>query len=432
MPRRIYYGYWLIVASFLAQFVSLGIFSYVLSSFMTPMIDDLGWTRAEFTLSRSIGQVVMAATGFLMGVWVDRYGGRPLMLIGTAILTVSLGLHSQVTELWQWIVLNGLALTVGCALLGNLVVNVTLAKWFVEKRGRAIAWATMGVSAGGIVITPLVTYLIDTIDWRTTWLLLAVGTAVVMTPVALVMRRAPEDHGLHPDGRTADDVAEGRAWKAAEDYARSLTRRQALRTGSFYALVVAFGLFSINIVVMLLQTVPYLTDAGFTRTQAALAITAASVPAMIAKPIWGYFIDHMPAQPLASLSAVFTGLSLFGIIAAVYGGTLGWIYAGYFMLGIGWGGMMPMQEVIWGSFFGRRYLGAVRGAGLPFALAIGASAPLLVSYYHDLYDTYQGALGVVAGLNIMSGLLILLVPPPDKDAILGDTKLVTTTPVPES
>ncbi|MCZ6658172.1 MAG: MFS transporter [Gammaproteobacteria bacterium] len=426
MPRRIYYGYWLVVASFLAQFVSLGIFSYVLSSFMTPMIDELGWTRAEFTLSRSIGQVAMAVTGFFIGVAVDRYGGKPLMLVGTTILSVSLGLHSQVTELWQWIVLNGLALTIGCALLGNLVVNVTLAKWFVEKRGQAIAWATMGVSMGGIVITPLVTYLIDTIDWRTTWLLLAVGTAIVMYPVALVMRRAPEDHGLHPDGKTADDVAQGRALKAAEDYARSLTRRQALRTGSFYALVLAFGLFSINIVVMLLQTVPYLTDAGFTRTQAALAITAASVPAMIAKPIWGYFIDHMPAQPLASLSAAFTGLSLFGIVAAVDGGSLVWIYAGYFLLGIGWGGMMPMQEVIWGSFFGRRYLGAVRSAGLPFALALGASAPLLVSHYHDVTASYQGALAVVAGLNVMSGVLILWVPAPNKDAILAGTQSATT------
>ena len=207
-------------------------------------------------------------------------------------------------------------------------------------------------------------------------------------------------------------MAKGRAAKAAADYARSLTRRQALRTVSFYALVVAFGLFTINIVVVLLQTVPYLSDVGFTRAQAAFAITIASVPAMVAKPIWGYFIDHMPAQPLASLSAVFTGLSLFWIVFAVYGESLPWIYVGYFLLGVGWGGMMPMQEVIWGSFFGRRYLGAVRSASLPFALIIGASAPLLVSYYHDVYGTYQGALMAVAGLNVMSGLLIFLVPRP--------------------
>ena len=334
------------------------------------------------------------------------------MLIGTTILSVSLALHSQVTALWEWVVVNGVVVTVGCTLIGNLVVNVTLAKWFVEKRGQAIAWATMGVSTAGVVITPLVTYLIDAFDWQTAWLLLAAGSALVMYPVAFVMRRRPEDHGWHPDGKSSQDVAEGRAAKAADDYARSLTRRQALRTVSFYALVVAFGLFTINIVVILLQTVPYLSDLGFSRTQAAFAITVASVPAMVAKPIWGYFIDHMPAQPLAALSAAFTGLSLFGIVFAVYNDSLPWIYVGYFLLGVGWGGMMPMQEFIWGSFFGRRYLGAVRSAGLPIALIISASAPLLVSYYHDVYGTYQGALMAVAGLSVLSGLLILWVPRP--------------------
>jgi hypothetical protein len=74
--------------------------------------------------------------------------------------------------------------------------------------------------------------------------------------------------------------------------------------------------------------------------------------------------------------------------------------------------MMPLQEVIWGGFFGRRYLGAVRSAGLPFALLLGAGAPLAVSYYHDLSGSYDGALIVVASLNLLAGLLLLLLPEP--------------------
>ena len=279
--QRIFYGYWLIGAAFLAQFVSLGIYSYVLSAFMVPMSEDLGWTRAEYTLSRSVGQAVMAMTGLVVGSYVDRVGGRPLMLIGTTVMAGALYLHSQVTELWEWVVLNGAVLTVGCAMVGNLVVNVTLAKWFVERRGRAVAWSAMGVSMGGIVITPLTVYGIDTLDWRSTWQLLALGTAVIMYPVALMMRRAPEDHGLHPDGKTAAQLAAGQGRAAHADFARSLTRGQALRTWTFYALVLAFGLFSINIVVVLLQAVPLLTDAGYTRNDAALAILVASVPALV-------------------------------------------------------------------------------------------------------------------------------------------------------
>ena len=83
LSHRVYYGYWNVAASSVAQFVSLSIFSYVMSSFMTPMSDDLGWSRSAFTRSRTVGAVVMAATGFLVGAYVDRYGARPLMLIGT-------------------------------------------------------------------------------------------------------------------------------------------------------------------------------------------------------------------------------------------------------------------------------------------------------------------------------------------------------------
>ena len=149
-----FYGYRIIAAAFVSQFVATGIFSYVLGPFMLPMIEELGWTRAEFTLSRSLGQLVMGLTGFVIGSYVDRFGPRPLMLTGTTVLVIALSLHSQITDIWQWLFLNGVMATIGGALLGNLVVNVTLAKWFVEKRGRAVAWAAMGVSFAGVVLTP--------------------------------------------------------------------------------------------------------------------------------------------------------------------------------------------------------------------------------------------------------------------------------------
>ena len=411
--QKIFYGYWLVLAAFLAQFISIGMYSYVLGSFMTPMIDELGWSRADFTLTRTIGQVVMAGVGVFIGSRVDQFGGRPIMLVGTTILAISMACHSLVEDLWVWWVLNGVVLTVGCAMVGNLVVNVTLSKWFVLNRGKAIAFAAMGVSMGGIIITPLSTWLVDNLGWREAWLWLALMTAVISYPVAFMMRKAPEHYGLVPDGvrGEAADVASARA--AAED-AHTYTRAQALRTFSFYALVTAFGFFTINIVVLILQTVPYLTDNGFDRNQAAFAMLVASVPALVSKPIWGYLIDRSPAKPLAALSASVTGLSLFLIVFAVEQQQLLWIYGAYVVLGLGWGGMIPMQEVIWASFFGRKHIGAIRGAGMPFALALGAIAPWAVSYYHDIAGDYGGALLVVAALNVLSGVLIYLVPPPSR------------------
>lgn len=413
--QRIYYGYWLVAAAFVAQFVSIGMYSYVLGSFMTPMIDELGWSRADFTLTRSIGQLVMAFVGVFIGSRVDRLGGRPIMLVGTTILVVALVAHSFVETLGGWLFLNGVVLTVGCAMIGNLVVNVTLSKWFVINRGKAVAWAAMGVSFGGIVLTPLATWLIDTLGWREAWLWLAAFAGVFLYPVATLIRRAPEDHGLHPDGLTAQQVAGGAGDRAAEENANAYTRAEALRTVTFYGLVLAFGFFSINIIVLILQTIPYLTDNGFSRAEATLAMFIASIPAAVSKPVWGFLIDRMRVKPLAAISASVTGLALFMIVGAVASEQLVLIYFAYVVLGLGWGGMIPMQEVIWARFFGRRHIGAIRGAGMPFALTLGAIAPWAVSYYHDVVGAYDGALLVVATLNVLSGLMIFLVPPPRRD-----------------
>ncbi len=412
--QPVFYGYWLIGAAFVAQFIAVGMQNYVIGAFMLPMCEDLGWTRAEFTLPRTLGQFVLAVAGFLIGARVDLHGARPFMFGGAFVLAASLFLLSDVQTLAGWIVLNGLMLSVGAAMIGNLVVNVTLAKWFVELRGRAIAWSAMGVSMAGVVLTPATAWMIGHWGWRTSWELLALATLVFVLPVAAVMRRAPEDHGLHPDGRTNEQVANGLGANAAADFSSSVTRAAALRTPTFYLLVLAFGLFTINIGVMLLQTIPYLIDAGFEATTAAFMITVASIPALVSKPIWGHFIDRAEPRPLAAGGAVLTGLSVLVIVVSVGAGNLAGVYVGYFLLGCGWGGMIPLSEVIWARFFGRRYLGAVRSAALPFSLIFAAGAPLAVSYYHDVVGDYVGALLTIAVANLISAVLILRIPKPTR------------------
>ena len=221
-------------AAFLAQFVAIGIYSYVLGSFMAPMSAELEWSRGDFTLSRSIGQIVMAMAGIFIGSLIDRIGPRPIMATGTVVLSCSLVLHSQIESLWAWWLLNGLVLTIGCAMVGNLVVNVTLSKWFVLNRGKAIAIAAMGVSLGGIIITPLATYLVDELGWRAAWIWLGVLSFLLMVPVTWAMRSRPEDYGLYPDGLSADayqsDQGERARNEAESAYTpeRSTSHRQFL------------------------------------------------------------------------------------------------------------------------------------------------------------------------------------------------------------
>jgi MFS transporter, OFA family, oxalate/formate antiporter len=253
--NRIYYGYWIVVAGFVTQFVAVGMSNYIVGSFLIPMTQEFGWTRAEFSLSRSIGQVVLACTGFVIGSAIDRYGGRRFIIVGAFILSAATYSLGNITTLSQWLLLNGLMLTAGAALIGNLVVNVTLGKWFVERRGRAVALAGMGISLSGIILPMLSTWMVDENGWRASWKLLGIAAGLLTLPMAFIMRRSPEDHGLHPDGKSEEEMAQGHGAAAQADFENSMTRAQAMRTSSFYFLVLAFGLFQISITVMLIQTI---------------------------------------------------------------------------------------------------------------------------------------------------------------------------------
>lgn len=406
----IFYGYWIIMAALVTQFVSIGLQNYVIGPFTTPMIDEFGWSRAEFTSARSIGQMVAAFTGFFIGAGVDRYGGRPFILVGMIILSMAVFSLGNVQTLLQWVLVNGIILTIGAAMIGNLVVNVTLGKWFVEKRGRAVALAAMGVSLSGVLLPPLTTWLVDMFGWRFAWQVLGVGAAVLIFPAALVVRRSPEDYCLNPDGQTAEQMASELGDKARLDFASSMTRRQAMRTGRFYSLVIAFGLFQISITVMLLQTVPFMTDAGYSRLVAASMISLTSIPALISKPFWGMFIDRYSARPLAAIGAGITGFSLIIIVLAVQAQNSVMVFAAFLVMGVGWGGLIPLQEVIWATYFGRRYLGSVRATAMPFTFAMTALGPVLAAAYYDRAGNYDGAFLLMALCNLGAAVMLMLIP----------------------
>ena len=404
--NRIYYGYWIVVAGFVTQFVAVGMSNYIVGSFLIPMTQEFGWTRAEFSLSRSIGQVVLACTGFVIGSAIDRYGGRRFIIVGTFILSAATYSLGNITTLSQWLLLNGLMLTAGAALIGNLVVNVTLGKWFVERRGRAVALAGMGISLSGIILPMLSTWMVDENGWRASWKLLGIAAGLLTLPMAFIMRRSPEDHGLHPDGKSEEEMAQGHGAAAQADFENSMTRAQAMRTSSFYFLVLAFGLFQISITVMLIQTIPLMTDAGYSRLVASTMISLASVPAFLSKPLWGILIDRYSPRKLAAVGAAVTGSAVMLIVFSVANELDLLVYVGFLSMGIGWGGLLPLQEVIWATFFGRRYLGSVRSTAMPFTFGMSALGPVLVAYYYDQVGNYDLALLAIALCNIASAIML--------------------------
>ncbi len=409
---RIYFGWYIVAGSVVANGMSVTLQGYANGVFFVPMSDELGWTRAEFAFAVTAGSFVTAAAGAVFGGIIDRRGGRALAFGGAVLAAVSLVAISELTELWQWYLLRAGVLAVAAALAGTLVVHAVLSKWFEHRRGRAIGIAALGLSLAGVLTPNLLTPYVDAEGWRAGWRLLAVATFVLLVPVALLFRRQPEDAGLLPDGRQPGAPPRRDRRGALLVDAHSLTRAEAVRTSSMWLLIVAFGLAGLSFLSLGTLTIPILTDSGFDRTTAAAMLSLFALPGLLTRIGWGLAAERVHARYLAVLA--------FGCLAAgvavIVPGTLNLntplVAIGFLVFGTGIAGLIPMQELVWASFFGRRHIGAVRGVGMPFQLGISAPGPIVVSAYFDRVGDYTGVLIALGAMAVVAIAIVLIAPDP--------------------
>jgi len=321
--RNIYYGWFIVAAALCAQFTASAIQSNSQAVFLKPMTMDLGWSRTEFTWGQTLGTLIMSGAGFFVGNLLDPMGPRSFMLVGAVCLSASVLAMSQVETLWQYLVLRGIGITLGSLMIGNLVVNTTVSKWFVRRRAWAIAAATTGLSLSGALTPRITAALLDAYGWRTSWAILAFALLLLVVPSALVMRRRPEDYGLLPDG---DDVeapvpAGGARVTAATEV--QWTRAEAVHTRAFWLLVLSFCLASFGTGAFSLHTVSYLQDKGYSAGEAAARFSTVYLFTAMSRPIWGSVMQRFAPRYCASLGFLTTASCTVGMIFFLGNGNSG-------------------------------------------------------------------------------------------------------------
>lgn len=406
----IYYGWYIVLGATVAQFVAAGTQAYVSGVFLKAMTEDLGWSRGGFSAVQTVSTFSMGVVGFAIGGLIDRRGPRLLMLAGTAICGVSLMLTSFVNEMWQFYLVRGVAQTVGNAMLGNIVVNVTLAKWFVVRRGMAIAVASAGVSLGGVILTPSASWWVDAYGWRSAWVALGVMAIVLMVPISLLMRRSPEDSGLLPDGMTE---AQATAYSASHRRASAAsevqwTRHDAIRTKTIWLVIFAYGIANVGLGAILLHTIPFLTDSGFSGSSAAFLYGVLAWAALLSKFAWGLLMDRYHARFLSAAAFFAMAAASLVLIPVGHSGSGAGAFAVLLVYGLAMGGTIPLQETVWASYFGRAHLGQIRAVAMPFTIVFSAGGPLFAGAVYDRTGNYDVAFVAFAAFALIGFVLVLL------------------------
>lgn len=387
---RLYYGWWIVGGAILCQFAFMSVSQAIVGVFMRPVIDDLGWKVWQFTLGSSLAVGAGAMTGIIAGNIVDSRGPRPLMLVGAVVSAACLLLLGRQSSLVVFLAIYVAAGLVGWNLFSPLVVNATLSKWFIRRRGWALAIGSIGISMAGLIAPFVMTTIVDSYGWRTGYSVLAVFVLIAVIPTAFVMRRTPEDYGLSPDGDAEVSSSNVGAVSVAAE-ARSFTRAEAVRTRGFWLLIVGFGLNQTALTSVLVHAIPFATDVGFSRSMAATALAVNGFGNLASKVVWGYGLQRVEPRLLvmAAYSLSATGVVLM-LIAATTGQASVWL-AGFLLYGFGFGGTIPLSEFLWAKYFGRSHIGAIRGVGYPITIVGTGLGPVLIGYWSDVSLTYQPA-----------------------------------------
>ena len=407
----IFYGWYIVALAFLAAAMSSGISAYSLGIFVTPMEEELGWSRTQLSLGQTASTAGMGVLGLFIGGFLDRRGARGLMVVGAAVAGLGYILLGQVQELWQYYAIQAGVITVGMAGMGAMVVNVAVSNWFVRRRGRAIAISAMGISLTALLLPSVAGWVIEEIGWRSAWTAIGIAIWVVVIPPSwLVMRRRPEDFGLEPDGGAGPRLDAGGEERLRRRDTAVWTRRAAIRTPALWMLTLAFGLGTLGFMALFLHLIPYMTDSGFSRREASAAFGMIGLAGLISKPFWGLFIERVHSKLAAAIEFAMLGV---GIVLILIADSLTEISGAIFLFGIGVGGVVTVQEVVWADYFGRITLGMVRSIGRPFSIVFSAGGPVFAGVAYDVAGDYEFAFTIFVATYFLAAILVLVTPEPE-------------------
>ena len=298
---------------------------------------EMGFDRANASLPYTFTMIGFAVGNYAIGRMVDRYG-IVACLLGAAILNSAAFYAATLTSsLWIICFIQLLLGFASAAAFGPLIADVS--KWFLKRRGIAVAIAASGNYLSGAIWPLLLTGVLQTSGWQGVYLWLAALTITIMVPFSLLLSQKVNDQSI----QLADAQSSNRLG-ALPFSARTLTWLLGL---AGVGCCVAMSMPQVHIVA-------YCVDLGYGPTAGAEMLSL-----MLMGGVFSRLISGVLADRLGGVRTLLIGASLqcVGLVLYLPSDGLASLYLVSLVFGLSQGGIVPSYAIIVREYLPARMAG---------------------------------------------------------------------------
>ncbi|MBW8755008.1 MAG: MFS transporter [Sphingomonadales bacterium] len=381
-------------------------FSIMLSTtglFMQPVSAEFGWGRTLFASGVSIATFTTAIASPFLGIIVDKWGARRLALPGVVLTITAMTLFGFTNgAVWMWVAL-WLFFGIASACIKSTVWTVAVLGVFDKSKGLALALVMSGTALSQVLVPPVGNWLIGAFGWRAAYVWLGLGWGL---PTLLMTWFFFFDlHDVAARQRAKDRSAEA----ATVIDLPGLTVPQAGRDWALWRVGISSFVVMVLTQGLAAHLIPILTDAGVSRTNAALLSSLGGVAGIAGKLITGVLLDRFRPNWIGGATLAAASLTFLFLMDGLRSPAL--IVAALMVNGYAAGTKTQITGYLTASYGGMKSFGVVYGVMAACMAAAAGLGPLVAGLVYDNLGGYgpfllAGAIGCAFG-----GVMIMSLPP---------------------
>jgi MFS family permease len=384
------------------------------SVFLRFWVEEFSWSYKSISGAQSVGMILSGLAAPMVGIFIMKNGAKRAIVIGNLLSSVGLAMLACQHHIWELYMGYGVIVGLGMGIGGMLAMMTVVNDWFVIKRSVALSISMASMSLTGVVGSPTLMALANTIGWRKTYLIISALVFLFCTLApALFLKNKPENLGQVPDGPNFTSIEKGKAdgsmYKNLYRTPVDFTVKEALRTRTMWLLVTFFTLQFLTMNALITNQIPYLIDIGIPRTMAAMAGGVMSAFMGISSLGVGFLGLRFKMHALA-VSSIIIGIA--GYIIILFARSFEVVLVYNVILGLGFGIQSIAMGNLFPDYFGRSEFPKIMSYSMPFTTIVGSLGAPLAGYVRDKTHSFMLAFQVSLVLLVIAFLCIIFAKPP--------------------